>query len=189
MAKLTAEQADRLIALLKILADPENQPWDPAWGERVFGALTHVITPVSIEVVALNDTEERGVWEVFLTQRPNTPDEPYPGQWHSPGTFVYASDGEVPQSQIARLEQREVAPGGYGEAYFAGVTWVCAPPRGLIVNLVYCARLYNEPSGGQWFRTDALPDTLFEQHREVISIATGRALSLFGGGSYWGPMD
>lgn len=182
MAKLTAEQAEQLVMLLNILADPVNQPWDPAWGNGVFNALTRVVGAVSVEMVALRNTEDGGVWEVFLSQRPNTPDEPYPGQWHSPGTFVFASDVKVPDSQIARLEQREIVPGRYGQHCFAGVTSVCAPPRGFVVNIVYCARLYGAPSDGAWFRTDALPDTLFEQHREVISIALDRARTFWGGG-------
>ncbi|MDO8435065.1 MAG: hypothetical protein Q7S89_00030 [bacterium] len=177
MAKLTLAQAEQLVSLLNILADPENQPWDPAWGESVFSALTHVITPVSIEIVALRRGLD-GHFEVFLTQRPNTPSEPYPGQWHSPGTYVYANDRSVIYDQRRRLEMWEVEPAYYADITYAGRTETAVPPRGRSVQLVHCARLDGEPAHGAFFSFEALPEPFHHQHREIILIAINKAEQL-----------
>ena len=143
----------------------------------MFGALTHVVTPVSIEIVALRRGAHRG-FEVFLARRPDTPSEPYPGQWHSPGTFVYATDDGFPSPPILRLDEREIEPARYRWPKFAGFATTAVPPRGRALQLVHCARIEGTPAHGAFFSLDALPEPMHDQHRKIIRIAISKAEDL-----------
>lgn len=176
MAKLTKEQWRQSVDLVEALSDPANQPWDPEFGEALMTAATRAFALTAVEAVALR----RGAdgWEVLLAQRPNQPTEPYPGQWHSPGTFVYAADTTTPDAQLARLVQREIAPARYAKAVFAGKHIAHTPPRGRILQDVYAVRIEGDPGKGKFFPVNALPVPFHEQHHKIIAIAVKKAEEL-----------
>lgn len=134
---------------------------------RVFEAHLRSKKNISSEVVITNADGE-----VYLIQRPSmaqSPHEPYPELWHTPG--VTHLESEVIPDTFKRLEARE-----FGGVKLQNVTWVDKaevkdPPRGRYLLLIFYAHVDAEPKNprGRFFRAGEIPwDELVPAHRDII---------------------
>lgn len=139
---------------------------------RVFEAHLRSKKNISSEVVITNAKEE-----VYLIQRPSlaqSPHEPYPEAWHTPG--VTHLESEVTSDTIKRLETRE-----FGGVKLQNVTEMDKaeakdPPRGRYLLLIFRAQVDTDPKNlrGRFFRAREIPwDDLVPSHREIILPKAG----------------
>lgn len=167
---MTERQTSQLIHLLAaLLADQTASRPIP---NLVFDALLKVLPQVAIEtlfVKRVDDKTPTGRLDVLLTQRPE--DDPnFPGQWHSPGSFIRRR--EQLYQVFKRILTRELG----GTA-----TILCArplvpinffnEPRGHTISWPWIIELEGNPEHGRWFPIDQLPRNLVKTHEQLIPVA------------------
>lgn len=141
-------------------------PWKPL-GTDLFNAIARIIVTVPVETVAIRRNLETGKVEVLLTQR--SQEEAYPGQWHSPGSFLRV--GEEIEDVFRRLEEKEFGVkilrfdfiGYHSEPFLPSNT----RDRGQAVQLIFLCEIENG-GNGDWFPVDGLPELIVENHRHVL---------------------
>lgn len=146
---------------------------------EVFELMTQAKKNISTEAVVFNP---RG--ELYLVRRPSvldSPHEPYPDQWHSPGVThnAYESNAEA----LVRLLDRELGSVTVVEQHDVGVEEVDGPPRGRYLLMIKVVLVRGESlsgSRGQFVATTNIPwEHLVESHRTtIIPAAINKARTL-----------
>lgn len=121
--------------------------------------------------------DEQG--RIFLTKRPSAdenPAEPYPGQWHIPGTRHIAR--ETNDEALQRLIDDEI-----GAPIEARLTDHKEYPvnehnKLSLLSLLYVAHVtsgtVDADENRQWFNVRDLPNPILEEHREIVSQLASR---------------
>ena len=149
----------------------QNDGRVPQW---MFEAIPRIIPQYSIELYAMRMTKYGA--EVLMLQRPQHVD--WPGEWHVPGTPLYALDahryGPTLEGMMQRLD-REVGFRVERERLIhMGVhfTTVEDRKRGPAAHhmMLYWLEEDEQPSNGTFYRLDRLPEATIEHHLDMLRI-------------------
>ncbi|MBI2625524.1 hypothetical protein HY442_00655 [Candidatus Parcubacteria bacterium] len=166
---LRSDEIATLAALLRKLS--RAQPWP----SEIYEAYARVGVGIAIEVVCVR--RDPNGWEVFLAKRPSRqqrPHEPYPNQWHSPGTILRKTD--TFNSAFRRLETRELAPAIFRTTPRFIKNAISQDRRGRFLGVIHVAELTGTPRRGAFFPFRRLPKNLVPHHRSFVLPAARRAL-------------
>lgn len=161
-AQLSPEEEKELVRLLARL-QPGFQPF------AVFREIARIVALPIVEVVPLR----RGLHgvEVLLIKKQ---EEPFNGQWHTPGTVIRATDMNAASDGIwqpfARIFQDELQGVTVGPPYFVGLVGHKSS-RGAEQAQVYWVEIGGEPAVGTFFAADRLPQSLIKSQRNFIRVA------------------
>jgi 8-oxo-dGTP diphosphatase len=112
--------------------------------------------------------------QILLLKRAN---EPLRGYWGLPGGFM--NYGESPEQSVIRETLEEVGA-TVDNLQLVGVYLIDNDPRGVHVDIIYSAKLYNdvtlsdEHSDYKFFSADDLPKEMAYKHRQAISDFTSQ---------------
>jgi ADP-ribose pyrophosphatase YjhB (NUDIX family) len=138
------------------------------------------LTTVDVAVFAVAE----GKLNVLLVERPNAPDEPYPGRWALPGGFVdLERDADLRSCALRKVREKT----GVALPYLEQVgSWGGAKrdPRGWSATHVYFALIPADPAllpganavEARWFpvgQTGVRPKLAFD-HTEILAAAVQR---------------
>ncbi len=142
------------------------------WPRPIFNEVTRIAAMPIVEIVPLRLRD--GKPEVLLMQR-EADDPVWPGELHTPGTVVRATDlqGSVGNFDhiFARLLDGEM--GGTqiaGKPYFVEML-LHDSGRGTEVSQIYWVEVVGEPAAGKFCPTDALPQTFVASQKDFLAAA------------------
>lgn len=146
-------------------------------------ALGDMARPLSTVDVAIFTVAE-GMLQVLLVQRPQAPEEPYPGLWALPGGFVDVErDPDLESCALRKLKEKTGVASPYLEQLGS---WGSAArdPRGWSATHAWFALVPREPlkAGGnapdaRWFRIKGVPARLAFDHAVILAAAVSRLRS------------
>ncbi len=133
----------------------------------VFEAFVAAKKNISTEVVVFN--ERGGIYLIQRKSREESPTEPYPNQWHTPG--VTHQKNETHEGAFARLVKREFGEMPILRRSFVDDREGADPPRGPYILRIFAVELAAAPKNprGRWFSVDDIPwEELVPGHRNTI---------------------
>lgn len=157
------EERELAVAVLGKIAHCQDQ--NVRFPVDVFEALCRAKKNVSTELVLFN--EEREVYLIRRSILDENPDEPYPGQFHSPGVTHNKSEG-TPET-LDHLRREEGID--LRDLQFVCDVEMMDPPRAMYLARVHVAQIKGQPVNpqGRFFAPDDIPwDKVIRCHREVL---------------------
>ncbi|MDO8566250.1 MAG: hypothetical protein Q7S04_03645 [Candidatus Moranbacteria bacterium] len=141
-------------------------PREP-YGSALFNALARLTISVCVEMVILRKAADSSQ-EVLLRKR--GADEVYAHQWHAVGSSFRPGD---PVAKTSARALRELGNIPLPSPVFRGHFNCLTEERGHYVQLIYAidatgVEIPTMPGHIEWFSTEALPQDLVENHREVV---------------------
>jgi ADP-ribose pyrophosphatase YjhB (NUDIX family) len=148
-------------------------------------ALTDIARPLTtVDVVIFTVAE--GTLQVLLVQRPQAPEEPYPGEWALPGGFVDVErDPDLESCALRKLKEKTGVASPYLEQ-LGGWGSAARDPRGWSATHAYFALVPRElPKAGgnapdaRWFpiKGSGVPVRLAFDHAGILAAAVARLRS------------
>ncbi|MDB5183165.1 MAG: hypothetical protein JWO47_949 [Candidatus Saccharibacteria bacterium] len=111
-----------------------------------------------------------GKVEVLLLPR-SQDDKFWPGQLHTPGTVIRATDtDEGRHTAFGRITKNELKDTAIGEPHYVGSS-LNKSKRGMEQILIFWVEVKSEPRAGSFYKASQLPELLMESQRGFISQA------------------
>lgn len=138
--------------------------------QKIFDTFQKVFGGTSLEVVPIRYNKDGNI-EVFMMKRPST-DTYWPGEYHVPGTMVFAWDwtkGNGFDSAWERIKKKEVAQNNDSSLMPVSTLYLDTKRGGetACVNIiVFKGPTSNE--SGEWFAIDNIPSNIIDHHKPII---------------------
>lgn len=155
------DEQKQLVTLLSKL-EPGFLPYP------IFKQIARLVVMAIIEVVPLRIVE--GKVQVLLIERPHS-DDIWPGELHTPGTVVRATDlGKDSKGTFDRILNEELDSIEVSDPYFVGTIFHNGK-RGAEFAQIFWVEVLGEPKVGEFYDANDLPKNIMDQQLKFINQA------------------
>lgn len=145
--------------------------------KEIFEEVTRLCATPILELVPLRKNENSGQVEVLLLKR-SANDPVWPGQLHTPGTVVRATDvGDALEVPLERLYGSELQLQASADPVFVEIKLHKVARGTELATIMYVDLSNKDVSVGTWYPSNFLPENLVTTQRDFII----KAVNIFQG--------